>query len=90
MSGQDRTDERDREREEVSRAIILSLCFTSLRPPPSMWFNSTGGVNGLMWDLPFTTPTSCNTAFAIIIADVGPPIVHPPARCSWAPGNLMI
>ena len=58
------------------RALAHAL-FLLLTSSPYFCLSSAGGINDLMWDLPFTTPTSCNTAFAIIIADVGPPSVHP-------------
>lgn len=58
-------------------SLAHNLFFLSSSLPPPLWFSSAGGINALKWDLPFTTPTSCNTAFAIIMADVGPPSVHP-------------
>lgn len=71
---------REKTLHEASSCLSASLTLSIFLPhplPSFFSFSSAGGINDLIWDLPFTTPTSCNTAFAIIIADVGPPIVQP-------------
>lgn len=49
-------------------------------PPSICGFSSVEGINDLRWDLPSTARTSCNTAFALVLSDVG--VIH----CSPQPG----
>lgn len=52
-------------------AFVLSALF------PHLCLGSVEGINDLRWDLPSTAPTSCNTAFALVLSDVGSSTVHP-------------
>lgn len=57
---------------------------------PSLCFGSAGGINDLMWDLPFTTPNQLYHSICNNNSWYGTPHCSPPARCSYPPGNLMI
>lgn len=52
-------------------AFVLSAIF------PHLCSGSLEVINDLKWDLPSTAPTSCNTAFALVLSGVGSSIVHP-------------
>lgn len=72
----------------LTGSLALSL-FLILTPSSSLCFSSAGGINDLMWDLPFTTPTSCNR-ICNNNSWRGTTRCSFSARCSWAHGNLMM
>lgn len=58
-------------------ALFFTICFSVLPSPCLLLCSCAGGINDLIWDLPLNIPTSCDTIFAVIKADMGPPIVQP-------------
>lgn len=63
----------------VLKIVALHLsAFVLPALPPILCLGSVEGINDLWWDLPSTVPTSCNTAFALVLSDVrSSSTVHP-------------
>lgn len=61
----------------LKRCLSTSLLLFFLLFFLHLCLGSVDGINDLRWDLPSTAPTSCNTAFALVLSDVGSSAVHP-------------